>query len=170
MNYITIKQYCNFQELLDIDTLITGDTCCHKEELEYNTWHLSFDAKFAQTLTIEDIKVFIRKLIQNRAQKVINSNHGPATFYAWYEAQSFNLCFDILSGVDISLPFHCKLHFLTKIDPIIKTCLEDVQTKNNVLSWEDFTILNPGDSGWDVEEKGVDVSNLVQDVYVLILP
>lgn len=167
MNYITIAKSRDLQELLDADILITGDIHRHKEEWEHNTWYISFEATFVKSFTRHDINAFIHDLIKNREQQVIDINKGPATFYLWYDEQSLNLCFDILSGMNINLPFGCKLNILNKFDFIVDKFLANVQPENNALSWGNFTILNPGDPGWNDNDDEID---WIQDVYAAILP
>jgi len=168
MNYITIEKSRDFQELLDVDILITGDVHRHKEEWEYNTWNLSFDVNFIKSLTRHDLNTFIYDLIKNRKQQVVDLNNGPATFYMWYDEQSLNLCFDILTGTNISLPFGCELNILNTFDSILDKFFVDVQPENNPLSWDKIIILEPGDEGFGDDDD--DEIDWIQDVYVTTLP
>jgi hypothetical protein len=169
MNYININNYADLQYLLNVDILITGDLSQQKEELYYNTWCLNFDKDFVKTLSITDLQNFIQELIDNRAKQVININKGSATFYLWYDEQSFNLCFDILSGKNIKLPFGCKLNILKKTDSILEKFLADTQAETNYLSWENLKIINRGDPGWDKDDEN-DVPEWIGNVYVTTLP
>lgn len=169
MNYININNYTNLLELLDINILITGDLNKQREELEYNTWEMTFDRDFIKTITLQNLQDFISKLINNRADQVAKANKSPATFYLWYDEQSLNLCFDILSGNNIKLPFGCTLNVFKTPYPILEKFLKDAQSDTNYLSWENLTILNPGDPGFG-EDDDDDEIDWIQDVYVTTLP
>lgn len=169
MNYITIKKRSDFQKLFEIDILITGNLKKQREELEHNTWHLSFDKKFVKKITIDDLQWFISTLMKIRIQQLkIQNNNTPVTFYVWFEEISLQLCFDFLSGKNIKLPFGRELNLLSSVDQVLNQFLTEAQSKNNALSWENITILNPGDPGWDDDDDN-DTLNWKQDVYVTTL-
>ena len=124
-----------------------------------------------KTLTLLDIYNLLKQLINKRSQQVFQSNNGPATFYLWYDEQSFNLGFDVLSGINTKLPFNCKINILHTPISILKKLLNDTQSDTNYLSWENLTILNPGDPDFDDKDDNDDyLTNLMIDVYVTTLP
>jgi hypothetical protein len=171
MNYIQIKQFSDFEELLNIDILITGDLMKQNEEREYNTWCISFDQAFIKSIKLPDLYNFLEILIKNRSQQVKKMKNGPATFYLWYDKQSFNLCFDILSGNNLKMPFDCITIIKHTPHDILTNLLNDTQADTNYLSWENITILNPGDPGCDDDDdEEYDNSKYVLDVYVITLP
>lgn len=173
MNPAHIDSKATLQELITVDILITGDPTKQLEELYYNTWGISFDQDFVKTLTIENIYNFLTQLIENRSQQVSDINKGPATFYFWYDEQSVCLCFDILSGANITLPFRCQTKLLLTPITIIQSFLKDAQTEIHPLDFQNFTILNPGDPGWDEfdeEDEEEDLSQRIINVYVITLP
>lgn len=173
MNPSHIASKKTLQELINVDILITGDSTKQLEELYYNTWGMSFDRNFIKTLTIQDIYNFLTQLIKNRSQQVSDINKGPATFYFWYDEQSVCLCFDILSGTNIKLPFQCQTNLISTPTPIIQAFLKDAQAEIHPLDFENFTFLNPGDPGWDEfdkEDEEEDISQQTIIVYAMTLP
>ncbi|HEV2601924.1 MAG TPA: hypothetical protein VGT41_06565 [Candidatus Babeliales bacterium] len=171
MNYITIKKHDDFQALFDVDVLITGDLARQREELEWNTWHLSFDKKFVQKLKIDDLQRFVAKLIDSRVQQLRRqSNHTPVTFYVWFEKAALQLCFDFLSGKDIKLPFERGLNLLSSIDPVLTIFLSEAQRIAIHGNLNDFIESVRTDSGWEGDPGwDDDEPEWIQDVYVTTL-
>lgn len=171
MNYTKIKKCKDFQALFDKDILITGDPARQREELEWNTWNLSFDKKFVQKLTLDDLQRFIAQLADSRVQQLKKqNNHTPVTFYVWFDDMSLNLCFDFLSGKDIQLPFGCKLNLLSFVDPVLKSFLSEAQRVAVQGNWGDFIISVRSDSGWEGDPGwDDDETEWIQDVYVTTL-
>jgi hypothetical protein len=173
MNPAHINSKETLQELINVDIKITGDLDKQQEELYYNTWGMSFDRDFIKTLTIQDINNFVIELIKNRSEQVLDINKGPATFYLWYDEQSVCLCFDILSGANITLPFRCRVNIVSTPLSIIHAFLKDAQAEIHPLDFQNFKFFEPGDPGWDEfdeEEEKEDVSLRTVNVYVVILP
>ena len=174
MNPAHINSKQTLEELVNVDILITGNSTDQLKELYYNTWGMSFDRGFIKTLTFQDINQFVIQLIENRSQQVSDINKGPATFYLWYEEQSVCLCFDILSGVNIALPFRCQINSISTPIPIIQAFLKDAQAEIHPLDFQNFTFLNPSDPGWDEfdddDDQEKDISKQIIDVYVTTLP
>ena len=169
MNYTTIEKHTDFQELFDIDILITGNPKKQRDELEHNTWCISFEQTFVKELALSDLQWFISTLVETRVQQLKKQhNHTPVTFYVWFEEVSLQLCFDFLSGKNIQLPFGRKLNLLSSVDPVLNQFLTEAQSEKNALSWENFTILEPGDPGFGEDED--DAPDWIQDVYVTTLP
>jgi len=172
MNPAHIDSKKILEELINVDILITGNSTDQLKELYYNTWGMSFDREFIKTLTLQDINDFVTELIENRSQQVSDINKGPATFYLWYEEKSVCLCFDILSGANITLPFRCQINTISTPVPIIQEFLKDAQVEIHPLHFQNFTFLKPGDPGWDEFDKDEDnnTPEWILDVYVTTLP
>lgn len=174
MNSAHINSKQTLEDLINVDILITGNVTHQLKELYYNTWGMSFDREFVKTLTIQDIDYFVMQLIERRSQQVLDINKGPATFYLWYDEQSVCLCFDILSGANITLPFRCQINSILTPTPIIQAFLKDAQAEIHPLDFQNFTFFKPGDPGWDEfdndDDQEKDISQLIINVYVVILP
>lgn len=173
MNPAHIDSYKNLQELINVDILITGDQKKQLKELYYNTWGMSFERNFIRTLSLLDIQNYLQQLINNRSMQVENANQGSATFYLWYDEQSVCLCFNILSGENIQLPFRCKTNVLSSPLAIIQAFLKDAQAEIHPLDFQNFKFLEPGDPGWDEFDKDdeeEDISQHIVNVYVTTLP
>lgn len=169
MNYKEIKNTEDLQTVLNEKILITGNINQQKEELYFNTHELAFDQYFIRTLSITDLNDFLTKLLENRSAQVTQANKGPATFYLWYDEQYLTLCFDVLSGDHIKLPFGFKLNIQKESFSILAKFYKDALDDNNYLNWENITIINPGDPEWD-DNQDEDVSNYILDVFVITLP
>lgn len=170
MNPAHIDSKEALQQILNEDILITGDLNQQKEELYYNTYELSCDKDFIKTLSLQDLHNFILKLITKRTDQVVQANNGPATFYLWYDEQYLTLCFDVLSGATIKLPFGFKLNVLKTPLSILKKFHNAAYDDKNYLTWENLTILNPGDPGFDDDDDNEYPDDWILDVYVTTLP
>ncbi len=159
------------QEIINEEIFITGDITQQKEELYHNTWQMWFEKEFLKTLSLVDLQDFLEKLIQKRSQQTIEANKGYTTFYLWYSGQSATLCFDILSGKNIKLPFGCTVNIVHNPDIILSTFLKEEQADITPLSFENFKFFEPGDPGWDeFDNDDEDEEEYVLDVYVTVLP
>ncbi|MCX5923081.1 MAG: hypothetical protein NTU89_00790 [Candidatus Dependentiae bacterium] len=169
MSHAAIKNWDELQDLLEDPIFLSGNTFSTKEEISNNIWSITFDQDFVKTIQVKDLEKFISQLLSNRSEQINNKfNAIPATFYLWYDAQSVQLKFNILSGKNIKLPFGCKLNILNSPMPIFQKFLDEAQAEINPLDFQNFTFLNPGDPGFEEEEE--DTIDWILDVYVTILP
>lgn len=173
MNYITIEKLEDLNQLLEVDIYLTGKLECMQEELEYNTWGIMFDTKLVQELSVSTLKSFMFELINKRSEQVeyLGLVTG-ATFYMWFDEMSCQLCFDVLSGRDIKLPFRCTVRIVKNCETILKTFLEEakeVAKRGSDIGFEDIKFLEPGDEGFgEIEEQ--DPKSFIQEVYVTTIP
>ncbi len=169
MNTIGITDYKDFQELFNESILITGKLSKQQEEIRHNTWGIMLDSEFAQKVTLQDLQLFFKELMHHKSiQLQQNKYKGPVTVYFWVEELSGRLCFDILSGRNIKLPFSCKLNLLSSIDPILQSFLNinhRTATTGADIAMEDIKFLELGDEGFG-DDYTVD---WIQDVYVTTL-
>ncbi|MFA5998700.1 MAG: hypothetical protein WC747_01625 [Candidatus Babeliales bacterium] len=176
MNYIKITKHSDFKELLEEDILITGKASRQKEELDYNTWGIMFDYDFVAKVTLQDLQNFFAELKHYKSMQLKKNKYkGPVTLYIWVEDMSLQLCFDILSGSNIKLPFrNCKLNILKSMDPILQNFLDAAQraaVRECTIGIEEIKFFEPGDPGFDDFDKmEVDKTERICDVYVTTLP
>jgi hypothetical protein len=172
MNYLTIEKLQDLDQLLMMDIYLTGKEKNQQDELRYNTWEISFSNKLIEQLTLDDLKKFIDVLIKRRSDQVkeLDISEG-ATFYMWFDAMSFHLCFDILSGRNIKLPFGCKVHVVKSYEVILKKFFKEAKIaaeQDCHIPFENIKFLEPGDEGFGIEEDHE--IDWTQDVYVTTLP
>lgn len=173
MNYITIEKLEDLEQLLNVDIYLTEKEEDQEEELRYNTWEISFDHELIKKLTLSELKNFIFDLINKRAEQVkeLGLRQG-ATFYMWFDEMSCQLCFDVLSGRDIQLPFRCTVHIVKSCELILRKFLEkakEAAERGSDIGFEDIKFLEPGDEMFgEIEEE--DPKSFVQDVYVIMIP
>ena len=170
MNYITIEKLEDLDQLLEMDIYLTGNHENQLEELRYNTWEISFDYELIKQLTLSDLKNFIFDLINKRSEQVQELRiSGGATFYMWFDEMSCQLCFDVLSGRNIELPFGCTVHVVKSCEIILKNFLKKAKLaadRGSHISFDDIKFLEPGDEGYGVVEEERDPKSFVGDVYV----
>ncbi len=169
MSHYSIQKLSDFDFILDDEIMLFGNIHSVDEEIYHNMWIIDIEQKFGKNFMLKDLTKIIENLLQNRSEQIQKKYPGiKATFYLWYDPQSVQLKFNILSGQEIQLPFGCKINVFNNFLPILKTFLDDIHSDSHPLDWKNFTILNPGDPGWDDDDD--ETSNWIQDVYVTTLP
>lgn len=138
-----------------------------EKEIYNNYWEIMFSQKLVKEMTLFDLQEFIYKLFSKREQQVKELGiTSPITFYMWFN-QIGQLCFNLLSGENINLPFRCTLKYIDSADVVLKKFLEEEKKaaeKGGHLLFEDMVILKPGDEGFgEIEEE--DPLSFTQEVY-----
>jgi hypothetical protein len=169
MSSALITQIIDLTFIIDAEIYLSGSPCGIKEETYNNLWELSFDEKLISKLSKEDLHHFFLLLLEKRTEQIAAlSNELIATLYLWFDEQSNQLCFNILSGKDIKLPFHCTIHTVNSIDIIFDQCLENLC--HPALNWNNLEIIEPGDPCWnDNDEEDFDPKKYILNVYVATL-
>jgi hypothetical protein len=174
MSHYVIQKLIDFDFILNDEITLFGNTNSIKEEIYHNMWIIDIDNDFAKKITLPDLSKFLTELLENRSQQVQEKYPTlKATFYLWYDAQSVQLRFNILSGENIRPPFGCSINILESPLPILQTFLDDIQRDPHPLDFQNFKFLEPGDPGWDEfdeDEPEEDISKQTIDVYVTTLP
>lgn len=116
-----------FQSLEDIvvDPLFIGDRMQDlEEEIANNTWSMSISEKLANEIVVEDFIDLFHRVIMNRREQIRGSNNRAGMlFYIWFDWQSAQLKFNLISDYDIGLPFGCEIEITDKLELIIKEFL-----------------------------------------------
>ncbi len=163
MNTITIKNVSDLEELFLEPICLSGEVY---EEIEKNAWHIMLAQESnLQDITIEALENFFNKLIQIKEKQLDNQQ---ATLYVWFDAQSSQLCFNIISGIVTKLPFGAKLNKVPEVSSIIRDFLNLLH--DNPFSSENITFFDADDEDfdWDAYEEEFE-RNFVLDVYVRFL-
>lgn len=170
MNYIKIKKLTDLQIVLVCPIFLTEETAVERVDILRNTWGIKFANALIKKLTLQDLSHFVVELIKYRTQQICMlrlSTH--VTLYIWFDYQALALCFNILSGENIKLPFGCTLNFLDSYEPILNNFL--TIAKDNVIhgNYLGITkIIEKGDPDWD-DDDDWDPKKYVQDVWVTTL-
>ncbi len=163
MNTITIRQPDDLKELLYEPLCLSGKI---NEEIEQNAWHIMLADEYSlQYVTVQVLESFFEDLIREKERHL---GTRQATLYVWFDGQSLQLCFNILSGVVIDLPFGCHLREVSLVSNIIHDFLEAFQ--DPPLSYDKITFLKPGDEGFDDDAYEEEIErSFILDVYVKFL-
>lgn len=171
MSHYHIQKLSDLDFILNDEIMLLGNTNNIDEEIYHNMWIIDIELEFGKQMKLQDLTKFIKNLLHNRSLQVQKKYPGArATFYLWYDPQSVQLKFNILSGEKITLPFGCTINIHNSPLSILKTFLDDIHSDPHPLSWESFTIINPGDPRWDDDDDNAGSLDWKQDVYVTTLP
>lgn len=141
-----------FQDLEEIvvDTLFIGESENDiDQEIANNTWSISISNELGTQLSVMDFMNFFGEVITNRRKQIKISNKGML-FYVWFDWQSAQLRFNLISDYDSKLPFNCEIQTIDNLEPIIEEFLsfpyhngfpveeiyeedEEVEENNNLL-------------------------------------
>jgi hypothetical protein len=163
MNQIVINKLSDLNEAENASIYVSENKSLVKAEIDHNEWALTFSENLIQKITLSDLRQFLSQLIQQRANQLAQSHiTSPVTFYLWFDEQALHLCFNLISGDGMSLPFGCKLNILLSPIPILENFLS--VASEIAREGQDITFINPGDEGWD-EDDDDDNDNFILDVY-----
>ncbi|WP_391122519.1 hypothetical protein [Psychrobacillus sp. L3] len=112
-----------FQSLEEIvvDPLFIGNNMQDiAEETANNTWSMSISKELATEIVVEDFMDFFRRVMTNRREQIRGSNNRDGMlFYIWFDWQSAQIKFSLISDYDTNLPFGCEIEIIHKLEPII---------------------------------------------------
>ncbi|ALC88092.1 hypothetical protein AM499_04900 [Bacillus sp. FJAT-22090] len=112
-----------FQSLEEIvvDPLFISDSMQDiAEETANNTWSMSISKELATEIVMEDFIDFFRRVMTNRREQIRDSNNRDGMlFYIWFDRQSAQIKFSLISDYDTTLPFGCEIEIIHKLEPII---------------------------------------------------
>ncbi len=116
-----------FQDLEEIvvDPLCIGDSEADiKREIANNNWSISISYELGTHLSVKDFIDFFEEVISNRRNQIkISNKHTGMIFYVWFDWQSAQLRFNLISDFDSKLPFACEVETIDKLEPIIEDFL-----------------------------------------------
>lgn len=144
---------------------VVNDLLClsgeQSEEIYHNMWCISLGGHLIETITFDQLKYFIDKLIENRQQQFKNINvHKGAVFYMWFDQQALQLRFNIITGDVQSLPFGCKIRLNNEFEAIVNNFINTA--KDVALGGDDIEFFNSED--WNDEDE--DEGEYILDVFV----
>jgi len=171
INYLTIAEPIDLYQLLEERIFLSGDVLDEQKEIFSNGWSIIVDDEFAKTIKTDDIAAFILDLVKIRSEEIRNIKPAlKATLYFWFEEFPLQLCFNILSGENRKLPFHCKVNFADSPYPILNNFIKLVYHQsvygNNL---EAIEFIDKDDIRYGNEDE-IDVSTITIDVWKITLP
>lgn len=167
MSHIVINTLADLQYVLQGSICITGDESCMQEEIYHNMCALTFSEDLILTIQIEDLQTFLADLlIQRNAQVCAQNPTTPATFYLWFDEQTLQLRFNLLSGADRALPFGCTVNQMDTPEPILQNFI--TTTRRVMVEGDVIEYFEPGDEGFD-DDADEDPKKYVLDVYAVTL-
>ncbi len=125
MNSITISRFDQLNPIFNDLLCLSGE---QSEEIYHNMWCISLEGNLIESITLEQLKHFIDKLIENREQQLKNINfYRNVVFYMWFDQQALQLRFNIITGDVKSLPFVCKVQLHTTPESILNNFINIVR-------------------------------------------
>lgn len=119
-----IEFFQGLEEIV-VDPLYIGDSEADiDQEIANNTWSISISNQLGAQLSVKDFIDFFEKVISNRCDQIKHSyNNTGMIFYVWFDWQSAQLRFSLISDYDSKLPFVCEIENTDKLEPIIEEFL-----------------------------------------------
>jgi len=161
MNIVTIHRLDDLQEIVDELPHILNKI---SEETYHNMWCIRLDHDFICSITLKDLTFFLNRLIQERTRQIDFMNlKNDIIFYMWFDEQTLQLRFNIISGNLSSLPFRCK----TRVIDTPKSILSNfINTSKNITLSGDHTEFFDIEDDWDQDD---DEKDYILDVFVRVL-
>ena len=131
------------------------------EDLYENMWAIALSPDLTKTVTKKDMAKFIDDFLQKKREQ-IKELRAPATFYMWFDEQTAELRFNIITGHHKNLPFGCEIKVLTSAESMIEAFL--ARGSEKTIPWNEMEIL----SGHDHEDE-IDEQSFVLNVFVTFL-
>jgi hypothetical protein len=146
MNVITISNLGQLNVIFNDVLCLSGK---QSEEIYHNMWCVSLEKNLIESVTLEQLKSFVDKLIGNRELQLKDSNRSRSVvFYMWFDQQALQLRFNIITDVN-SLPFGCKIQLHTTCESILSNFLNTV--KDVSQHGDQIEFFNGGDEEGEKE-------------------
>lgn len=171
INYINIEKVSDLEQLFDVNIFLSGDTLQEQKETYENGWGIIIDYELAKKITTDDLAEFILELVAVRTKQVLMINPAlKAILYFWFDELALQLCFNILSEENRSLPFGCKINIVDSPYPILKHFLKVVYDNALYGNYLEITEIVESDCGFNNDDNGIDLELFVIDVWKITLP
>lgn len=164
MSSALVSKLNDFKFIINDHIYLSGSPDGINEEIYNNFWQISFNAKFISKISVMQLNNFLSQLLKKRLEQITEiSNISVATFYLWFDEQSSQLCFNLLSGENIELPFGSRIYIVDSADIILDQCVNKVQYP--AMKFDQIKFIEPGDIDWNNDNH----EKYVLDVWVTIL-
>ena len=158
MNYFEINSFKIFDDLYKEDVELFNKFENYEDKINKNVVCIGFDDNFIVKIDEENFNNFIDGIINCKKQQW-EKYSLPATFYLWFDEQSLQIRFNILPGINIDLPFGCKIKKVNSHENMVIDAL--ISLRESCLSGAD---ISTDDIQFD--QEGEDVQNWTLPVYV----
>jgi len=165
-NYIIIRKLADLQKILMSKMYLEQETAQSVQGILRNSWGMRFSNKLSKKIEKKDLSQFVLDLIQSRTEQLCKMNLGVnATLYIWFDTSFAQVCFNILSGENIKLPFDCTLNFVDSSDLILQYYLNAASEYSNGNYYK-MSSFEKENINWD--DDG-DPKKYILDVWVTTL-
>ena len=165
MSNTLVRNLTDFEFIINDGIYLSGSSYGVKEEVYNNFWQISFDEQFFSELSLKNFNNFLSILLKKRSEQIAEmSGVSVATFYLWFDEQSSQLCFNLLSGENIELPFGCTVKIVNSADIIFNKCINEFQSP--AIKWDQIEFIKADDPRWN--DDG-DSKKFILDVWVTTL-
>ena len=168
-NYIKIRKLTDFQKILESPIYLERETAESINNILRNSWGIQISDNLIKELDIKDLSRFISDLIKYRTQQLCEMNLGiNATLYIWFEEEELQICFNVLSGENIKLPFYCTINFVDSFSHILNDFLNKAHEK---IVYGSFYVMEPAEKVYPAidSDEWPDVSQVILNVWVTTL-
>lgn len=130
----------NNDKILSAEIYLTDNLDNLLNEMETNHWCLNIDPKTAKNIEKQELKDFLKNVIENRKSQLEKSSMNiDLVFYIWFDQFSGNLHFNLINSKHEKLPFDSELNFVDSIDKIIEKFLDSTYLDYlEKASWEEL--------------------------------
>ena len=167
-NYIIIRKPVDLKKILMSRIYLEQETAQSVQDILRNSWGMRFSNKLAKKVEITDLSLFMSNLIQYRTEQLCKMNLGiNATLYVWFDVSFAQICFNVLSGEDIELPFGCTVNIVDSLDIILQHYL-DAAHEYSRGNYYKMSLIERENINWNDDDDG-DPKKFILDVWVTTL-
>lgn len=165
MSSALVSKLNDFKFIINDDIYLSGSHDGINEETYNNCWQISFTEEFILKISVRKLSNFLSQLLKKRLEQITKiSSISAATFYLWFDEQSSQLCFNLLSGENIKLPFECTIYIVDSADIILDQCVNKVQYP--AIKFDQIKFIEQDDIDWNNDDNH---EKYVLDVWVITL-
>lgn len=174
-NDIRIKDIKDLYQIFSESIYLSGKITEEElyKELYANSWGIIIEPELGKKVSSDQIAEFIIDLVKFRSEDICMIKPLlKATLYVWFDFQALQLCFNILSGENRTLPFGCNINIIDNPYPILEDFIKVVY--NNALYGNYLGITkiieksDPEFGTYDNEQLELD--KITIDVWKITLP
>ena len=94
-------------------------------EASGNLWTFSLSPQQAQEVKQEEVLHFLKAVLLAREHQVLErlGHQHPMVFYCWFDEQTAQLCFSLVSALHNRLPFGSKVNIVADLSSVVKQFL-----------------------------------------------
>ena len=160
MNYSAITNMYDFEKIIESPIFIACDKELLDREISTNMWIISFDDRIIKEMSIDKLLKFTNNLLNKKKQQLSELNLScDVIFYMWFDEMASQLRFNLISGLNKTLPFGCQLNIVDSPNTILAQFLQSQH--NPEIGWDELEeITNEADESSNTEKP------FILDVFV----